>query len=144
APFFQRLLERVSTLPGVQSAGVINLLPLQQWGWNGDFQIEGQAPFPPGQAPIVEYRTVSPDYFRTMGIPLVAGRLLGDQDNERSERVILINQTFARRHFPNQSPIGRRINAGINGWMTIVGVVADVKQAGLTDSVRVEFYAPHS
>jgi putative ABC transport system permease protein len=144
APFFQRLLERVSTLPGVQSAGVINLLPLQQWGWNGDFQIEGQAPFPPGQAPIVEYRTVSPNYFRTMGIPLVAGRFLNDQDNERSERVILINQTFAQRHFPNQSPIGRRINAGIDGWMTIVGVVADVKQAGLTDSVRVEFYAPHA
>jgi putative ABC transport system permease protein len=79
-----------------------------------------------------------------MGIPLVAGRFLTDQDNENSERVTLINQTFAHRYFPNESPIGKRINAGVGGWMTIVGVVGDVKQAGLANSVRVEHYAPHA
>src|SRR5262249_16157775 len=125
-------------------AGMINLLPMQQWGWNSEFQIEGQAPFPPGQAPLVEIRSVSPDYFRAMGIPLVAGRFLSDQDNERSEHVILINQSFARRYFSAQNPIGKRINAGLDGWMTVIGVVADVKQAGLTDAVRVELYAPHA
>jgi putative ABC transport system permease protein len=144
ATFFRQLLERVSALPGVQAAGVINLLPLQQWGFNGDFQIEGLPPCSPGQAPIVEYRTVSPDYFRAMGVRLLSGRFLNDQDAEKSEHVILINQSFAQRHFPNQSPIGKRIDVGINGWMTIVGVVADVKQAALTDATRVEFYAPHS
>ena len=123
---------------------MINLLPMQQWGWNSEFQIEGQSPFPPGQAPIVELRAVSPDYFRAMGIPLVAGRFLSDQDNERSEHVILINQSFARRYFSAQNPIGKRINAGLDGWMTVIGVVADVKQAGLTDAVRVELYAPHA
>jgi putative ABC transport system permease protein len=144
APFFQRLLERVSALPGAQAAGVINLLPMQNWGWNSDFQIEGRTPFPSGKAPIVENRTVSPDYFRAMGIPLAAGRFLTDQDNEKSERVTLINQTFAQRYFPNEDPIGRRINAGVGGWMTIVGIVGDVKQAGLANSVRIEHYAPHA
>ncbi|HKC89364.1 MAG TPA: ABC transporter permease, partial [Blastocatellia bacterium] len=142
--FFRQLLERISTLPGVEAAGMINLLPMQQWGWNSDFQIEGRAPFPPGKAPLVELRTVSPDYFRAMGIPLVAGRFLTDQDNERSERVTLINQTFAQRYFSDQNPIGKRINPDLDGWMTIVGVVGDVKQAGLADSVRVELYAPHA
>jgi len=142
--FFRQLLERISTLPGVEAAGMINLLPMQQWGWNSDFQIEGRAPFPPGKAPLVELRTVSPDYFRAMGIPLVAGRFLTDQDNERSERVTLINQTFAQRYFSDQNPIGKRINPDLSGWMTIVGVVGDVKQAGLADSVRVELYAPHA
>lgn len=143
APFFQRLLERVSTLPGVESAGVINLLPMQNWGWNSEFQIEGRQPFPPGKAPVVENRTVTPDYFRAMGIPLVAGRFLTEQDSEKSERVTLVNQTFAQRYFPNEDPIGKRISAGVGGWMTIVGIVGDVKQAGLTDSVRAEHYAPH-
>lgn len=143
-PFFQRLLERVSALPGVESAGVVNLLPMQNWGWNSDFQIEGRPPFPPGKAPLVENRTVTPDYFRAMGIPLVAGRFLTDQDNDKSERVTLINQTFAQRYFPNEDPIGKRINAGVGGWMTIVGVVGDVKQSGLANSVRIEHYAPHA
>ncbi len=142
--FFQQLQERVSSLPGVQAAGVINLLPMQQWGWNSDFQIEGRTPFPPGQSPLVEHRTVSPDYFRALGIPLISGRFLTAQDNEQSERVVLINQTFAQRHFPDQDPIGKRIDVRLNGWMKIVGVVRDVKQAGLADSVRVEFYAPHA
>ncbi|MGH9852559.1 MAG: ABC transporter permease, partial [Blastocatellia bacterium] len=143
-PFFRKLLERVSTLPGVEAAGVINLLPMQNWGWNSDFQIEGRTPFPPGKAPLVENRTVTPDYFRAMGIPLVAGRFLTEQDNAQSERVTLINQTFARRFFANEDPIGKRINVGGGGWTTIVGVVGDVKQAGLADSVRVEHYSPHA
>ncbi len=143
-PFFQQLEERVSTLPGVEAAGVINLLPMQNWGWNSDFQIEGRTPFPPGKAPLVENRTVTPDYFRAMGIPLVAGRFLNDQDNAQSERVTLINQTFARRFFANEDPIGKRINVGGGGWTTIVGVVGDVKQAGLTNLVRVEHYSPHA
>lgn len=143
-PFFQQLLERVSTLPSVESAGVINLLPMQNWGWNSDFQIEGRTPFLPGKAPLVENRTVTPDYFRAMGIPLVAGRFLTDQDNEKSERVTLINQTFAQRYFPNEDAVGKRINVGGDGWITIVGVVGDVKQAGLADSIRVEHYAPHA
>jgi putative ABC transport system permease protein len=144
ASFFRRLLERVSSLPGVEAAGVINLLPLQQWGSNSDFQIEGRPPFPPGKAPLVENRVVSPDYFRALGIPLIAGRFLNAQDNEQSIRVTLINQTFAQRYFPNQDAIGKRIDPGYGEWMTIVGVVGDVKQSGLTQAVRAEHYAPYS
>ena len=143
-PFFEQLTERVATLPGVEAAGIINLVPLQNWGWNSDFQIEGRAPFPPGKSPYLEHRTVTPDYFRAMGIPLLKGRFLTAQDNADAPPVILINQTFAQQYFPQQDPIGQRIQSGRDAWLTIVGVVGDVKNAGLTQGVRLEMYAQHA
>jgi putative ABC transport system permease protein len=142
--FYQQLIDRVSSLPGVQAAGIINLLPLQQWGTNGDIHIEGDPPYPPGQAPLAELRVVSPDYFRALGIPLIAGRFLNARDQENSERVVLINQALARRYIPNKDPIGKRLGRGDNTWMKIVGVVGDVRQSGLTQDARPEIYTPYA
>jgi predicted permease len=142
--FHRQLIDRISSLPGVQAAGIINLLPLQQWGTNGDIHIEGDPPYPPGQAPVAELRTVSPDYFRALGIPLIAGRFLNAQDQEKSEPVVIINQALARRYIPNQDPIGKRLGRGGNTWMKIVGVVGDVKQSGLTQDARPEIYTPYT
>jgi putative ABC transport system permease protein len=143
-PFFEQLTERVAALPGVEAAGVINLIPLQNWGWNSEFQIEGRPPFPPGKSPFVEGRTVTPDYFRAMGIPLIKGRWLTAQDNTQAPPVILINQTFAQQYFAQQDPVGHRIKSGREAWLTIVGVVGDVKNAGLTQGTRLEIYSPHA
>jgi putative ABC transport system permease protein len=142
--FYQQLIDRVSSLPGVQTAGIINLLPLQQWGTNGDIHIEGDPPYPPGQAPLAELRIVSPDYFRALSIPLIAGRFFNAQDQEHSERVVIINQALARRYIPNKDPIGKRLGRGGDTWMTIVGVVADVNQSGLTQDSRPEIYTPYT
>ena len=138
--FYDQLLERISALPGVEACGAINMLPLQQWGTNGPIQIEGHEPYPAGQAPIAEYRTASPDYFRALGIPLIAGRFFNDQDRESSSTNIIINRTLADLHFPNQDPIGKRLKAGSPDFVTIVGVVGDVKQSGLAQAARAELF----
>ncbi len=138
--FYQQALERISTLPGVQAAGAINLLPLQRWGFNGDIEIEGQGPYPPGQAPLAEYRAVTPGYFRALQVPLLDGRAYTDQDTEKTPPVILINQTMAKRFWPDESAVGKRIRVDGPDWRTIIGVVGDVRQSGLTQAVRSEIY----
>jgi len=138
--FYQQLMKRISSLPGVQAAGAINMLPLQQWGTNGPIEVEGEAPYPAGQAPLAEYRAASSDYFHALGIPLIAGRFFNDQDRENAPSVIIINRTLADRHFANQDPIGKRLKAGSPDWATIVGVVGDVKQSGLTQAARAEVF----
>jgi putative ABC transport system permease protein len=143
AAFYQQTLDKISSLPGVQAAGAINLLPLQQWGYNGDIEIEGHGPYQPGEAPIAEYRSVTPDYFRALAIPLLNGRIYTAQDGEKSAPVILINQTMARALWPNESAIGKRIRVDGPDWRTIVGVVGDVRQSGLAQPVRYEIYFAH-
>ncbi|MEW6210128.1 MAG: ABC transporter permease [Acidobacteriota bacterium] len=138
--FYQQTLERIAALPGVESAGAINMLPIQQTGMNGDIEIEGQAPYPPGQAPLAEYRAVSPDYFRAMRIPLLAGRALDERDREKSAPVILVNKTLVDKFLDSENPLGRRIRAGSDEWGVVVGVVGDVKQSGITREVRPEIY----
>ena len=124
--YLRQLEERVAPLPGVRAVGFIQYLPLQNWGWRGWFSVPGQ----PAQAArgetLVELRYVSPGYFRAFGIPLREGRMLNNHDTSDSQRVILINETLARRYFPNGDPIGQRTNRG-----TIAGVVGDVRQSGL-------------
>ncbi|HSE98986.1 MAG TPA: ABC transporter permease [Blastocatellia bacterium] len=142
--FYNQLLERVSGLPGVESAGIINFLPMQQWGFNGDITIEGQGPYPPGQSPLAEYRAASPDYFRALGISLIAGRLFDERDQENSQKVIIINQELVRRYMLGEDPIGRRIRAFGSDWRTIVGVVRDVKQSGLMRNVMPEIFLPYT
>ena len=144
ANFYQQMLDRVSTLPGVQAAGATNMLPIQQYGTNGEITIEGQQPDPSGHGPLVEYRFATPDYFRAMGIPLVTGRFFTEQDQQNSEPVLIVNQTFARRLLPDEDPLGKRVlNFGPNG-ARIIGVVGDVKQYGLTSPVRPELFMPYT
>lgn len=144
ANFYGQLFDRVSSLPGVQAVGATNLLPIQQTGTNGEITIEGHAPDPSGHGPLVEYRIATPDYFRALGIPLVAGREFTSQDQQNTEPVLIVNQTFARRLLPDEDPIGKRIlNFGPNG-AKIIGVVGDVKQSGLTNSIRPELFMPYT
>ncbi|HET9316697.1 MAG TPA: FtsX-like permease family protein, partial [Vicinamibacteria bacterium] len=128
-------------LPGVEAAGLINLLPLQASGYNGDVVPEGRT-FPPGQAPLAEQRFVTPGYFRALGIPLVRGRLLTEEDAEADTPVVMVNETLAQRFWPGQDPVGRRIRVGDDEYKAIVGVVRDVRQVALAQDTRSEVYLP--
>ncbi|MEO8430944.1 MAG: ABC transporter permease [Acidobacteriota bacterium] len=109
AAFYQQLLERTRALPGVQAAGAINHLPLAGdiWGW--PFEVEGRPPLPAGETQRATYRVVLPGYLETMRVPLVAGRGITSKDVVNSPRVVVINEDFARKHWPAESAIGRRI-----------------------------------
>jgi predicted permease len=144
--FFDRLYERLRTLPGVDSAGAVNILPLSG-GYSCDgFQIVGKV-VREGQNPCAEVRSASPDYFSTMGIPLVNGRLLTGRDNGGAPRVVVINETMARTFFPGEDPIGRRIiysSRGQNDSREIVGVIGDVHHFGMQREPAPEFYTPQA
>lgn len=142
ADFYERTVNRISALPGVSSAGVINLLPLAQWGWNSDVEIEGRAPFPPGKAPLAELRVVSGDYFGTVGVRLVAGRLLDARDRAPGVGSILINRTLARLLSEKETQaLGMRIKVDEQTF-NVVGVVGDVRQSGLDFPPQPEMYFP--
>jgi putative ABC transport system permease protein len=143
ANFYTSVLDRVASMPGVRAAGVINLLPLQQWGSNGSIEIGEKKTLPSGRPIIAEFRTTSPSYFRTLGVPLVNGRFFTAQDTEASGLVVIINQTLARLYMDNENPLGKRIRA-MGDWRIVIGVVGDVKQGGLTRSVMPELYIPYT
>jgi putative ABC transport system permease protein len=139
--FYARVLDRVKALPGVEAAAVINILPLLRTGYNGDVEIEGQS-YPAGQLPLAEYRVISPDYFRALGIPLVRGRFFDGRDREGAPRVVIVNQTFVNKFLNGQDPLGHRIKPG-DEWIVISGVVGDVKQSGLARPVMPEIFMPY-
>jgi putative ABC transport system permease protein len=144
APFYSQLLERVRALPGAQSAAAASSLPLAGFNTDTSFVIEGRPAPQPDQQPVAWYSSVSPDYFRTMGMRLVAGREFTERDNETAPRVVIISETTARRHFPNEDPVGKRIGNGRpDGWREIVGVTADVKHFGLNQDARASMFFPH-
>jgi putative ABC transport system permease protein len=143
--FHRQLLEQTRELPGVESAGIINNLPLGGVDINGFFWIEGD----PAQKPTHDsgFRVVSPDYFRTMNIPLIKGRLFTEQDNETSTPVGIISQSVAQAAWPGQDPLGKRLqsrNDNREEWTTIVGVVADVRHRGLDKRVSADLYLPYA
>ncbi len=143
APFYSQLLERVKALPGVQSAAAVSSLPLAGADSDAGFLIEGRPAPQPDQRPVAWVSSVSQDYFRTMGMRLIAGREFTERDNENSPKVVIISQATARRHFPNEDPIGKRIGNGRpDGWREIVGITADVKHFGLTQDARVSMFFP--
>jgi putative ABC transport system permease protein len=135
-------LDRVRALPGVRGAALVNMLPIESWGANGGYWIDGRPEPAPGTAASVEIRQVSPGYFATMGIPLKAGRDFTEADGVSGPDPALVNEAFVRREFPNGDPIGKRVRRGHEGdraW-TIVGVVGDVRQAGLDRAPLPEMY----
>jgi putative ABC transport system permease protein len=131
--FYAKLLEQVNVLPGVEAAAVSNGLPPDSRDGSDDFTIEGR-PVKEGQG-IADVITASHDYFRALGIPLSRGRYLNENDSKKSSRVMVINETMAREFFPNEDPIGKRVNWGDTDKdrfvLEIVGVVGDVKYEGL-------------
>jgi putative ABC transport system permease protein len=141
--FFTRLLAGLATVPGVQAVGAIDTLPLAGGPHYGYF-IESRPPHTPATRLAANFRIVSPEYFRAMGIPLVAGRLPNQQDNWIAPGVLVINQALARRDFPDQDPLGQRLGFGSrNGkmdWLEIVGIVGDVRNDELQREPGPEAY----
>lgn len=127
--FYRPLLEKTQGIPGVKSAGLIQVLPIQNWGWNGAMRIVGHPPSPPNQEQLAEIRFVSPSYFATMGIPLVRGRLLDDRiDSRTSQPVVVVNEAFVKKFLDSgEDPIGKYVEGGI-GKLMIVGVVRSIRQ----------------
>jgi len=140
--YFRDVLARVQALPGIRSAGLASLTPLQGGYSRAWFQIEGRAPFPQGQEPTVDENLISPEYLQTMGIELRAGRSFTTQDNAAAPQVVLINETIARRFFHNENPVGQRLL--MRTPKTIIGVVTDTRHLGLDQDVRLEVYVPYT
>jgi putative ABC transport system permease protein len=145
--FFVQTLDRVRALPGVRSAGMINFLPLYGGLGSGtDFKIEGRPEPPPGQGPSCDVRSVDAGYFPTMGIPLLRGRNFSDLEQKEARHVILINDALARKYFPNEDPIGKRLDVDMfdeRFWAPIVGVVGNVRYDSLIDESPPAVYFPH-
>jgi putative ABC transport system permease protein len=145
--FYDDVLRRVEELPQVESAGMISFLPLSFTGMNFSFTVEGQVPPSDANLPMALYRVVSPDYFRTMGLSL-QGRSFDAHDNSTAPAVVVINRLMANQFWPGSDPIGRRLKVGSldspNPWATVIGVVNDVRQAGLYEERRFELYAPYA
>ncbi|MEY2561366.1 MAG: hypothetical protein QOG51_1781, partial [Verrucomicrobiota bacterium] len=141
--FADALLDRVKALPGVQFAGITHSMPLVSDYVLG-FNIEGRPAIAPSDLPSTNYYAVTPDYFRAMGIRLIRGRVFTAQDDAKAPRVAIINETMARQHFPNEDPIGKRINItnGPDTWREIVGIVADIKQYGVDKATSAQSYEP--
>jgi predicted permease len=133
------ILEQARALPGVTSASMINLLPIQNAWTNGSFVVVGRPAPPPGKEPIAEYRVVGTDFFETLGIPVRRGR---DFTANEAQPVVIINEALARKHFPGQDPIGQQLGGIDSEPMTIVGVVGAVRQAGLDHEPLQEIYLP--
>ncbi|HEU4795249.1 MAG TPA: FtsX-like permease family protein, partial [Pyrinomonadaceae bacterium] len=144
--FFNELLQRVDSVPGVQEASAINHLPLAGDMWTIPFAIEGRPAPAPGEKQAAVSRVIRPDYFRTMGATLLKGRDFTLQDTDKSPPVAIINEPFAARHWPNEDPIGKRIQIGDNADppREIVGVVKALKQDQWTGEPNLEMYAPHA
>jgi predicted permease len=141
--YYQQLGERISRLPGVQSQGAVSALPLTaSVGWGG-ILIEGYTP-PPSEPELqVDMRVATNDYFRTMEIPLLQGRFFNDHDTADVPHVILIDDKMAKRFWPHESAVGKRMRANVKDpWYTVVGVVGTVKQYGLDIDGRMVIYYP--
>jgi predicted permease len=145
AAFFQQLTEKITALPGVASAGAASTLPFRIDEVQ-EFIIGGRPPITPGKEPSANYYAVSDDYFRAMEIPLLKGRAFTERDTKDAPRVAIISESLARRHFPDEDPIGKRMDiskGGFGTWREIVGVVGDVKHYGLDSQTTVQIYEPY-
>jgi putative ABC transport system permease protein len=148
AAFHAQALERLRSLPGVEAVGTTHTLPLSGSDSNRPFIVKDVAPPEPGKEVGASYRVISSGYFRALGIPLVQGRDFNEQDTEKTTGVVMINQALARRHFASGDALGKQIRQGaVNSespWLTIVGVVGDVRHAGLDAEPRPEMYFAYS
>jgi predicted permease len=145
-----RLLERVQSQPGVLSAAVSSSFPLDPdsasgGGWTTGFQIEGNTQTEREAVRTASFRVATPDYFRTLGIPLVAGRTFQDSDNADAPAVAVLSQSIARHLWSGQDPIGRRLSFDRGEtWVKIIGVVGDVKEFGLDREPPEQIYRPNA
>jgi putative ABC transport system permease protein len=145
--FYREVLQKVSAVPGVESASGINHLPLAGDEWGFSFHIEGRPPERPGEDLVATYRVVFPGYFQTMRIPILRGRDVTDADNLRSPGVIVINEYLARRYWPGEDAIGKRITfddpAKNPSWLTVVGVAKNTARSNWVSPPEEEVFLPY-
>ncbi len=144
--FHDDVIARTRALPGVVNAGLTLSLPIEGSNWGSVF-IVGDQPVPPrADLPSSAFTQVTPGYFAALGLRLRAGRLLTDEDNEHTPRVAVVNETFAKRFWPNENPIGKKLKQGwpewTTAWQEIVGVVNDVKLEGIESTTPMQVYMP--
>ncbi len=147
--FFREALSRLAGVPGVESVGAVNTLPLSTSNSGGRFLIEGQPPPTPGAEPNTDFRVINPDYFRALGMRLERGRPFDIRDSQQAQPVTIVNQAFVSQHFPGEEALGKRIRFGVpstpltvSPWLLIVGIVSDVRHLDLTTAARAESYVP--
>ncbi|MBI3426659.1 MAG: ABC transporter permease [Acidobacteria bacterium] len=147
--FYRQLTERLKTVPGVTAASAINHLPLAGDTWGTNVVFENQPLPPPGQEAGATFRVCRPDYFSTMGVPLRAGREFTERDAPDAPRVVIVNETLAKRYWPSEEALGKRLTLDDPRdrtqpvqWLTVVGVVKDVKQGSWTAAPENEIYLP--
>jgi putative ABC transport system permease protein len=143
ARFFSQTIAAVRAIPGVESAALVRAVPLSGNGGDVRFTVEGR-PVQKGAEPDARYHLVTPDYFKTMRIGFVKGRDFTDRDDLDAPSVAVVNETFARIHWPNGDALGKRISIpDMRGWLTIVGVVRDAKHTSQTELPRPQLYVAH-
>ncbi len=143
--FYDRLIERVRQLPGVRTAGAARLLPLGSTIGDFGLIVEGYVP-PPGTSAKGDWQIVTDGYLEAMGERVVRGRTITAADTAGGQLVALVNEELARLYFSGRDPIGGRLKIGGDAkrpWVTVVGVVADVRHNGITDAIKEKFYVPH-
>jgi putative ABC transport system permease protein len=140
--FYRELTHRIGTLPGVQSAAVVNHLPMTEQNASASFEVEDRTLDPTSAN--ADFQVISTDYFRAMRISVRQGRAFTDADVQRADSAI-VNQTMARKFWPGENVIGKRFKLKADArWLTIVGVVADVKNHGVSTDTKPEMYFPHT
>jgi predicted permease len=142
--FLEPALDRIRAIPGVDAAASISLIPYDNWGVNFNIRYEGQPGDEQTRLPMAENRVATPEFFQVTKQRLVAGRLIGPQDDARPESpaVVVVNQALVRRDFPDKDPIGKRFYTGDTTFATIVGVVSDIRNFGPVEDPRAEVYRP--
>lgn len=154
ARFYDQLVTRVAALPGVESASAVNFVPLDVQSTVVPVELEGQPLPPPGQQNLVRYYVVTPEYFRTVSLPLKQGRGFDAHDNDEKNGVVIVSQRFAERYWGSSDPLGKRLRTifppgnsywqaeSSNAWLKVVGVVGDVRYDGLWNPTLPQMYLP--
>jgi putative ABC transport system permease protein len=144
--FFIRTLERIRQVPGVQSASAVTFLPMTGMISGTSFRIDGKTRPAHGQSPVTQVTTIDPDFFRTMNIPLLRGRLFTAHDQRLSQRVYIVTETFAKKTFPGEDALGKRIIVAMGDDVPgeIVGIVGDLRYTALTEPPHPTVFYPHT
>jgi putative ABC transport system permease protein len=144
ARFFKSAIENVRAIPGVESAALVRAVPFSGNGGTVGYEVEGRPAPDPASAPQARFHLVTPDYFRTLKIPLLKGRDFTDRDDLQTPLVSVINESFARTAWPGEDPIGKRFTTPqTHGPVTVIGVVGDTKHYTATEPAVAQLYAAH-